>query len=204
MPSPRVARSITTRLGAVAPRVDRDRAAARREYFAALLSRLPRICASRTGSRVEPRAARPAARRRGGGRRRGSAARWSRPRCARRRRARRAPCAARRCRGVMRDTSSRSSTSRTRWLTWRSMISCTRPARSRRCSREPAAMSQRVAQRRERVAQLVRERGEELVLAAVGLAQRLARHARLARCRGSSTPRRAGSPGSGMRLICHS
>ena len=54
------------------------------------------------------------------------------------------------------------------WLTWRSIISqhlaAPRPA-------APASRSsvQRVADRRERIAQLVRERREELVLAAIGL-----------------------------------
>ena len=78
---------------------------------------------------------------------------------------------------VMRETSSRSSTSRTMWLTCRSIISPTRSAVGSCWPVEPQDV-QRVADRRERVAQLVGEHGEELVLAAVGLAQRRARCAR--------------------------
>jgi hypothetical protein len=77
---------------------------------------------------------------------------------------------------LMRPISSRSSTSRTRWFTWRSMMSrawvSTPPSGCRACIRV-----QRVAQRRERVAQLVRQRGQEFVLAPVGLAQRVDRPA---------------------------
>ena len=91
----------------------------------------------------------------------------------RRRAGRAARGAARPCRVVMRETSSRSSTRRDE---------VARPgARSprARCARGSAASSgcceqmQRVADRRQRVAQLVGEHREELVLAAVGLAQRL-------------------------------
>ena len=66
---------------------------------------------------------------------------------------------------AMRDTSSRSSTSRTRCWTWRSMI-------VRSCSSAVAAAQphqlQRGQDRRERVAQLVAEHRQELVLGAVG------------------------------------
>ena len=73
---------------------------------------------------------------------------------------------------VMRDTSSRSSTSRTRWLTCRSITSLTR---SDHGIVEAGGLEQvqRGQQRRERIAQLVAERRQELVLAPVGEPQRL-------------------------------
>jgi hypothetical protein len=70
---------------------------------------------------------------------------------------------------VMRETSIRSSTSRVRWRSWRSS------ACSRRSSAPPAELQlehvHRAAHRRQRIAQLVRQGGQELVLAAVGRRQ---------------------------------
>ncbi len=72
----------------------------------------------------------------------------------------------------MRLTSSRSSTSRTSWLNCLSIVpaSWITPAL-------PSArfmISSMLPMRRQRAAQLVGQRGQELVLAAVGLPQRLA------------------------------
>ena len=120
---------------------------------------------------VQPRAARPAARRCSACRRAVDQRRAGLDGVAHdRRRGPRAPCAARSAPRLMREISSRSSTSRTRWLTWRSIMSWTRATAA---SAPPVARSryERVAQRRERVAQLVRERREELVLRAVGFVQ---------------------------------
>ena len=74
----------------------------------------------------------------------------------------------------MRETSSRSSTSRTRCRLWRSRVSSTRsgppgPPGPRRSAQQLQAADDR----RQRVAQLVGQRGQKLVLAAVGLPQRL-------------------------------
>ena len=74
---------------------------------------------------------------------------------------------------VMRETSSRSSTRRTMCADL--PLHHARAARSTRSSPAPAHAQhvQRVADRRQRIAQLVRQHRQELVLAAVGLAQRL-------------------------------
>ena len=71
---------------------------------------------------------------------------------------------------VMRLTSSRSSTRRDSWPTWRSIISDACAQRGPSPRAEPQR-PQRVADRRERVAQLVGQHRQELVLAAVRLGQ---------------------------------
>ena len=86
-----------------------------------------------------------------------------------RRRGRRAPCAARSCPAVMRETSSRSSTRRDSCATCRSMTRA-RPIVAVAVGRAAARICSGVADRRQRVAQLVRQHREELVLAPVGLA----------------------------------
>ena len=96
---------------------------------------------------------------------------------------------------VMRETSSRSSTRRTMWLTCRSIISATRSAGRVRCPDCQPQDVQRVANRRQRVAQLVSEDGEELVLAAIGVL-RSASSARLRAVVSGDAPV-AGLPGSG-------
>ncbi len=73
---------------------------------------------------------------------------------------------------LIRDTSSRSSTSRPIWLTWRS-ITARAHCSSGRAGPVVVEDLDRVAQRRQRVAQLVGEDGEELVLAAIRLGQRV-------------------------------
>ena len=80
---------------------------------------------------------------------------------------------------VMRETSSRSSTSRVRWPTWRSMTPATRPRAPVVAGAAQRSRCERVADRRERVAQLVGEHREELVLAPVGVLQRALRVAPL-------------------------
>ena len=70
---------------------------------------------------------------------------------------------------LMRATSSRSSTSRVRWVTWRSTTSLT--LLHRRLVRiHMGEHAHRGADRRQRVAQFVAEAGQEFILAAVGLA----------------------------------
>ena len=71
---------------------------------------------------------------------------------------------------LMRLTSSRSSTSRTIWSTCRSIISGAYGATSPSPLRQPQDL-RRVADRGQRVAQLVGEHRQEFVLAAVGLRQ---------------------------------
>ena len=73
---------------------------------------------------------------------------------------------------VMRETSSRSSTRRARCVDLALDDLARRAAASARRCRRGAKISLRVADRRERVAQLVGEHREELVLAPVGLAAR--------------------------------
>ena len=71
---------------------------------------------------------------------------------------------------VIRDTSSRSSIRRTIWVTWRSIIG----ADARHGPGGVVRQAQHVEagpQRRQRIAQLVREDGDELVLAAIDVAQ---------------------------------
>ena len=162
------------------PRPRRPRAARRSAmrppgsvYFAALLSRFENTCARRVAS--------PST----GSGSRGSATSSAWPRasmngravstrvCARTSRSSTRSCRSASLPVVMRDTSSRSSTSRTIWRSWRSIISRARRATARGRRRASLQDLERVAQRRERVAQLVRERREELVLAPVGVAQRL-------------------------------
>ena len=141
-------------------------------YLAALLSRLESTCARRVGSasttacaagmRVTSRW--PAA---------SIAAGWSRaPRPPPRPSVDALPAQQRACRCVMRAMSSRSSTRRAMCATWRSITSRLQ-ARSGSAAPSRPRMRDAVADRRQRVAQLVRQRGEELVLAPVGLAQRL-------------------------------
>ena len=69
----------------------------------------------------------------------------------------------------MRETSSRSSTSRARWRTCRSAIVPRLLGRRGVGARQPQQV-QGAEERRQGVAELVREHGQELVLAAVGLA----------------------------------
>ena len=71
----------------------------------------------------------------------------------------------------MRETSSRSSTSRMRWLICRSMTSVDLRRHGVAKARDLEQL-QAGQERRQRVAQLVAERREELVLALVGDAQR--------------------------------
>ena len=71
----------------------------------------------------------------------------------------------------MRETSSRSLTSRTRWLIWRSMTALTRTATGS-CIPVACSSCRRCQQRRQRIAQLVAERGQKLVLAPVGEPER--------------------------------
>ena len=71
---------------------------------------------------------------------------------------------------VMRLMSSRSSTSRAIWPTWRSSISDAERSAFAVAAAQ-AQGSRGVADRRQRVAQLVRQHRQELVLAAVGLGQ---------------------------------
>ena len=166
MPQP-LSRTLITTLSP-SRRADRAMVPPSSVYLAALLSRLPRICARRTGS-PSSHSASPGSE---------TSSRWPpawtsgslvstalRTIVASSTRSRRSSSRPR----VMRDISSRSSTRRTRWLTWRSMMS-----RIAGFGRSPceAHEVQAVAQRRQRVAQLVRQRREELVLALVGLAQR--------------------------------
>ena len=90
---------------------------------------------------------------------------------------------------VMRETSSRSSTRRTRCVDLPLHDCRRRPRRGLRvaCRRSFSSCS-RVEQRRERIAQLVAERREELVLALVGRSERPPRRARAPRDgRGSDT-----------------
>ena len=75
---------------------------------------------------------------------------------------------------LMREMSSRSSIRRTMWPSWRSIISRAWATALGVAGREPHHL-QAVAQRCQRIAQLVRQEREELVLAAVRLAQRLLR-----------------------------
>ena len=143
-------------------------------YLAALLSRLATTCARRTRS--------PSTADRLGRAGRSTAA-AARPRSAaltastaRRDRPRASSTGSRRSSilpRVMRETSSRSSTSRVSCATWRSITSRAASARSSPSAGADAQDLERVADRRQRVAQLVRQHGEELVLAPVGLAQRL-------------------------------
>ena len=76
---------------------------------------------------------------------------------------------------VMRETSSRSSTSRTRCATWRSMIG---PLALDGVDAAQLHQLQRREDRRERIAQLVTEHGEELVLGAVRVLGRAPQAAR--------------------------
>ena len=156
------ARAAATRCSARSRR-DADACCPGSLYFAALVSRFETTCARRSGS---PSTARPS-----GG--------TSRSTCWRRcsssglaismpARPRLRPAPGARFRSstlprVMRETSSRSSTSRTRWSTWRSMMSCS-------CGLAAAQphQLQRREDRRQRVAQLVAEHGQELVLGPVG------------------------------------
>ena len=71
----------------------------------------------------------------------------------------------------MRLTSSRSSIRRTRWLEL-ALHHAARLVERRRVAGAALQDRERVAQRRERVAQLVRQRGEELVLPPVGVLER--------------------------------
>ena len=139
-------------------------------YLAALLSRFARTCASARGVAVDAQRL---------GRQRHARADAALPSIsgrarldrARRRRRRRRPArsASSILPRVMRDTSSRSSTRRDQLL--RPGGRCTSRAQSTRSLGAPdvAARASGVADRRERVAQLVREHREELVLAPVGL-----------------------------------
>ena len=141
-------------------------------YLAALLSRLQITCDEARRDRTDSGSASAG---------RSSVSLWP-PRLDQRRRrspARRCTSDARSTRSwrssmrprLMRDTSSRSSIRRTICATWRSIIARAQAAASRSCGFSRNDL-ERVAQRRERVAQLVREDGEELVLAPVGFAQR--------------------------------
>ena len=169
MPMP-VSRTADARALALAPARDRDRDRSRGVYFAALVSRFANTCASRSGS---PSTTRP------GGT---STAR----RCARcsssglassialldhLREVDPAGARATTIPRVMRETSSRSSTRRTTCSTCRSMI-----ARSfaKRLGVAQLHQLERGEDRRERIAQLVAEQGQELVLGAVARLRLLA------------------------------
>ena len=71
---------------------------------------------------------------------------------------------------VIRDTSSRSSVSRTSCCSCRSMIASARSFNDSSCP-GPSHQFERIANRRQRIAQLVRQRRQELVLPPIGLAQ---------------------------------
>ena len=141
-------------------------------YLAALFSRFSSTWASRVGSRVQRGPARG-----------GSVTVSSWPRFVDERPAgldgaarrpppgRPAPCGARSCRRLMRDTSSRSSTSRARCCTCRSITS-RGPLQLRRRPALGAQDLHGVADRGQRVAQLVGQHRQELVLAPVGLLER--------------------------------
>ena len=83
---------------------------------------------------------------------------------------------------LTRDTSSRSSTSRVSCVAWRAITSSCR-SRMRRGGRRMAHDLQRGQQRRQRVAQLVREHGQELVLAPLLVAQLGVEFGMLGACR---------------------
>ena len=140
-------------------------------YLAALLSRLATTCVSRvmspsttipgTGPGSMTSSWRPASI---SGRLVSTALRNTVASSIRSRRSSSLPC-------EMRLTSSRSSTRWMSWCSWRSIIS--RAATCVFSSRRQTHDLERVADRRERIAQLVGERGDEDVLPPVGLAQRL-------------------------------
>ena len=93
--------------------------------------------------------------------------------------------------GDARD-SSRSSTRRTRWLIWRSITAPRRWPPRIVLRRDSFSSCTAVQQRRQRIAQLVAERGQELVLALVGERAALLGRARARRgARGSDTAARA-------------
>jgi hypothetical protein len=106
---------------------------------------------------------------------------------------------------VMRETSIKSSTSRTMCDTCRSIMPCSL-CRLRIVAFGGAQDVQAVAQRRERIAQLVGEGGEEFVLAAVGGTQVFQRLAALDQVGGwrarMSSRRRSRSAGMCGRVQC--
>ena len=163
--------------------------------FSALVSRLSSTWASRVGSPLDPH--RPSGTSTAGSARRPRRRPGGRPPPAGRRAAR-SSRSARSCTlpRVIREASSRSSTSRVRCVTCRSIIARASADHRRRRRRRMAEDLQGVADRGQRVAQLVGEHREELVLAAVGLLGPPARGRSRGRTgRPSPAPPRPGRPG---------